>query len=216
MNVVITYRHGGDELYYALIRDAFASAKRMGYKTISVGDFSDCDIHMPFVQDMPLMNWILAAQKHYIDSPEFDCNTVLFSPDALINRPLEEVFSQDFDAAFTIRDNKKYPINNGVIFIKPDNKRGLTRFWQSCLDICALYPPEIQGWYGDQKALWDACEAGYDCACGIKKAFLPCDQYNASPVNGRIDKVMLTSAFIIHLKGRRKEMMKQYKAAICR
>lgn len=213
MNIVITYLHKGRDEYLELIKDAFYSAKLYGYKCITVGDTPLGDIHIDFPasKEVHLMNWILAAQKEFIDSEYFDGYSVIFSPDALINKPLESVFTNYFDVAFTDRDNKKYPINNGVIFLKSHNKKGLSSFWARCLEICKGYALDIQDWYGDQLSLWDAYSAKEHEKLGVNVALLPCAIYNASPRKGQIDDNILKEAYIIHLKGARKTMMKLYK-----
>ena len=89
LKVVITYADLGNSDYVPLIDMAFASARKFGYKTVLVTDAG--------ATKETLMPWILAAQKKFIDSDDFDGNSVLFSPDCLINRPLEPVCDFDFD-----------------------------------------------------------------------------------------------------------------------
>lgn len=213
MNIVITYLHRGRDEYIEMIKDAFYSAKLHGYRCISVGNMPMGDVHIDFPasKEPYLMNWILAAQKEFIDSEYFDGESVIFSPDALINKPLERVFANYFDVAFTDRENKKYPINNGVIFLKDSNKEGLSAFWARCRELCKEYPFDIQDWYGDQKSLWDAYSAKEHERLGVGAILLPCEIYNASPRKGQIDDEILKDAYIIHLKGARKTMMKLYK-----
>ncbi len=213
MRVVITYLHKGNDEYLALIDQAFASAKRHGYETVIVGNYkghADHWIYFGVDKESRLMNWILAAQLAFIESPLFDCESVLFSPDALINKPLDKVFELDFDVAFTDRDNKKYPINNGVIFLKP--AQGIREFWLLCLAKCRTYSEDIQDWYGDQLSLWDVYNSGAHERLGVKAMLLPCDTYNASPKQDVIDRRMIENAYVIHFKGKRKHMMKQYEA----
>lgn len=218
MNIVITYCHKGNDEYPVLIKDAFKSAERFGYNTVSVGNYALGKQHIDLAYDREplLMNWILAAQKSYIDSPLFNCNSVLFSPDAIINKPLEPVFSKSFDMAFTNRNHSKYPINNGVIFIKPGKNSGISGFWGDCLAICKNYSIDIQEWFGDQKSLWDAYQNEVYLKYGLDVSMLPCDKYNASPSAHVFDGSMINDAFVIHLKGKRKHLMAQYMGAVCR
>lgn len=217
MHVVIVYQHRGDEGYLELIRLAFASARNHDYETFLVGDVELGDTNIRFLRENEplLMNWVLAAQLLYIESPFFTQDTVLFSPDALINKPLEPVFRQGFDVAVTDRVSKICPINNGVIFIKPENKKRIAAMWRKCLEICKSYPQEKQEWWGDQQSLYDFLQRGYDKEIGVKVKTLPCHTYNASPSNrAEVEEGMLDDAFIIHLKGNRKTLMGEYWKAI--
>ncbi len=221
MKVVITYQHRGDDQYIELINAAFASAKRLGYETVFIGsDFVNIEadhlITFPAEVEPKLMNWILAAQLYYIDSYLFDCNSVIFSPDALFTRPVDEVFDLGFDMAFTIRDNDKWPINNGVIFLNPDMKILIAQWWELAIGLCKGYPTETQDWYGDQLSLYDLWLTGRHKQLGLNVCMLPCEVYNASPRNGQdLDTKLIKSAYIIHLKGPRKTMMQEYWDAIC-
>jgi hypothetical protein len=96
MNIVITYLHKGKDEYIPLINHAFESAKKYGYRTIMVGNVDCGDVFIPFgeSEEPLLMNWILAAQLEYLKSEHFNENTVIFSPDALINKPLDEIFDK--------------------------------------------------------------------------------------------------------------------------
>lgn len=217
MNIVITYHHGGDNRYLELIEMAFQSAKRLGYKTVLVGNIHAGDINFrpPIDEDDYLMNWILKAQLSYIESDLFDTDSVFFSPDALITQPLEKVFKQKFDVALTNRSNRRWPINNGVIFMKPENKRRIAQYWNEAIKICAGYPIDIQKWYGDQQSLGDLVAKNYAGEIGLNLALYPCGKYNCSPKNGNFDTSLLDQAMILHLKGKRKDLMEKYWDALC-
>jgi hypothetical protein len=219
MNIVIVYRDEGQNSYLPLIEMAFKSAKRIGYQTILITSnpnlqLADFNIIMPYEQEEFLMNWILAAQLAYINSGFFDVNSVLFSPDALIIKPLSDIFSKEFDVAFTDRDNKKYPINNGVIFLKPNNQPLLSNLWEQALLICKSYDLEIQKWFGDQLCLHDLLVKQIDKKLGVIVKLLPCETYNASPKI--LDYSFLTDVYIAHFKGKRKHLMKEYWSKINR
>lgn len=220
MRIVITFQRRGDASYLPLIEMAFASAKKFGYETVMVGPDALCaDHHIRFTPDMEplLMNWILAAQLAFIVSPLFDQPSVIFSPDALVVKHLEPVFREMFDVAFTDRKNPRWPINNGVIYLKPAKKNQLGAFWREALRICRGYPVETQEWYGDQQSVHDAYMQGYHLGLGVNVALLPCSTYNASPlrITETIDKQLLNQAYVIHFKGKRKGMMQKYWDLIC-
>lgn len=217
MRIVITYRHHGDDRYIALIKQAFASAKRFGYETMLVGYGPVGDAWMPDASEEEyLMNWILAAQLQFIESDFFNQDSVLFSPDALIVRPLEQIFEQDFDIGFTVRDNPRWPINNGVIFLKPQNKEKIADYWKFAISVCKSYPVETQKWYGDQQSVHEVYAQGSHEQIGLNVKLLPCAKYNASPRLGPVDHELLKYAYIVHFKGKRKPLMKEYWGAICK
>jgi hypothetical protein len=214
MRVVITYQDKGDDSYLPLIDMAFKSAKRLGYHTVTVGNLDAGDEHIPFDADREkhLMNWVLAAQLAYIESDMFDQPTVLFSPDALFVKAVDDVFT-GFDIAFTTRANPRWPINNGVIYLNHKNKDKIAEFWKSCLKTCRNYPLEIQDWYGDQQSLYDVLQSGKHSDINITT--LPCEIYNHSPHSGYINDNDLKNAYILHFKGKRKNLTSSYWGKIC-
>jgi hypothetical protein len=215
MRIVITYNHRGDDQYLSMIDLAFKSARRLGYTPVLVGNTKHADIIFSEKEEDRLMNWVLAAQIAYIRHPMFDCNSVIFSPDALIVRPLQPIFDEVFDVGFTDRQNPRWPINNGVIFLKPQHKERIAAFWEDGLKICKAYPEDIQNWYGDQQCLKDLLVQERHIHHEVAVRMFPCSQYNASPDDKEIDASMLNSAYIIHLKGKRKPMMQKYWEKIC-
>lgn len=219
MRIVITYLHKQDDQYAPLIDMAFASASTLGYETVMVGNIDAGDIHInfPAEREPRLMNWILAAQLAYIESPLFNEPSVLFSPDALIMQRLEPVFDKCFDVAFTDRKNSRWPINNGVIYLKPEHRVRIAALWRDALALCKTYPVETQDWFGDQQALHDVYMQGNHLRHGLVVQLLPCAGYNASPrMEEAVDEYLAASAYVIHLKGKRKDMMKNYWDYLCK
>lgn len=173
-------------------------------------------IEFPADKEEHLMNWVLAAQQAFIKSSLFDRNSVLFSPDALIARRLDDIFDMPFDMAFTNREHRRWPINNGVIFLKPTNKKRIGCWWEDARTTCKSYPLETQQWFGDQQALHDLYLQGFHVDYGLNIRMLPCERYNASPiVSTELDDKLTKTAYIVHLKGQRKEMMSKYWDLIC-
>lgn len=212
MRIVITYRSEGRNEYIPLMEAAFASAKKLGYETVLVGDdVTPCDHHIDLKGPPHLMDWILRAQWSYISSNLFDCNSVFFSPDALIVKPLEPVFEKDFDLAVTVREHEKYPVNNGVIYIKPECKHAMAMFWTDVRIRCDNYEENIRRWGGDQLALHEELAAHGDEPRGMKALRLPCDTYNASTEQMKpADIIRLRDAYVVHFKGARKSAMLGY------
>ena len=211
LKVVITYADLGNSDYVPLIDMAFASARKFGYKTVLVTDAG--------ATKETLMPWILAAQKKFIDSDDFDGNSVLFSPDCLINRPLEPVFDFDFDLGVTSGFNPDYPINNGVIYLKHQCKEKLSKLWGEMVARCLTYSPELQRWYGDQKAMHEIIREANDKPYGLNVKRLIASKYNASfnsdPKYHESNNLMAQSAYVLHFKGKRKAQMAEWWEKLC-
>lgn len=221
MRIIITYQQRKDHSYQTLIGMAFDSAKRFGYSTVLVGNtYMHGDYKLEFLpeEEPLLMNWILAAQLAFIESPLFDQPSVIFSPDAIVLKPLEEIFDRGFDVAFTDRKNPKWPINNGVIYLNPSRRAELAAFWRRALEMCKTYPIETQEWYGDQQSLNDLLVAGVHHQLGLNVELLPCEVYNASPMRpGQgFNKRLVKDAYVAHFKGKRKDDMKEYWRVLCK
>lgn len=216
---VITYRHEGNEEYPHLIEMAIESAARFGIETIVVGNLCfDGAKFLAFNGDaeLHLMNWVLAAQRYYLNSIFFLQNSIFFSPDALFIHHPKIVFEKNFDVAFTVREHKLYPINNGVIFLKPAGREKIVQFWDRCLTRCKEYPLDIQGWYGDQKSLADELDNGAAKRIGLDVLTLPCSIYNAhTDQKSGLDHAFLARALIGHFKGKRKNRMENYHRYLC-
>jgi hypothetical protein len=207
---VIVYRHQGKEEYLDLIQIAFASAKSHGMRTSLVTDYPDCDADhvIPFTSGIALMEWVLAAQLEYIRSDLFAGNAVLFSPDAVFMKPVEEVFD-GFDVAVTTRISGGMPINNGVIFLNPERKGDLIRLWEMFLFSLRQMPQTLRNWYGDQVSMQHVLFEHNDAPLGLRVKRLPCRIYNATP-QWFHEEDALDDAYIVHFKGARKAAMKAF------
>lgn len=228
MKIIITFFNKGAEKirdvkssdYHDFIKLAFESAKKFGYETILVTSGAEFENNADHVirlnDDEPfLMNWILKAQKAYLQSDLFNDNSVLFSPDALIRKELTPIFEKEFDVAFTERPAKKYPINNGVIYLKPKNKNRLIQLWDEFLYRCDQYEFDQKHWFGDQKSIIETFEYYGKEPFGLKVLKLPCELYNASILTNDLevqeaDPLLIEKSYILHFKGARKNLIKQY------
>lgn len=223
MKVVVTYFDYGKD-YLELLKMAFASAKLFGCETVlvtstDIGAGQDHTIKVSHPGENVLMPSILEAQKAYIDSALFDSNSVLFSPDALVARSLGPVFEKNFDLGVTQGTTMDYPINNGVIYIRPETKEKLSQLWSDMITRCYSYSERFQRWYGDQKAMQEIISEANDKPYGLNVKRLLSRFYNASFSMkhpwGANDELMLHSAYVIHFKGGRKNYMADYFKKIC-
>lgn len=219
MKAVITYYHYGDDEYLNLMRMAFASAEMFGCETllvtsddINVGQ--DVTLKVAPAGENVLMCGILEAQKAYIDSALFDSNSVFFSPDALVARPLGLVFNKPFDLGVTQGTSMEYPINNGVIYIKPEAKENLSLLWADMIARCKSYSEKLQAWYGDQKAMHEVIHAAGEKPHGLRVKRLLSMPYNAVFSHERpwcaMDDLAFHTAYVMHFKGKRKARMAEF------
>ncbi len=210
MNIVITYRYG-DPDYLALIGMALENINTWDYKPFVVGDcgFAGAN-NIHYESRALLMVWILEAQKAYMESRYFNKDSILFSPDTLIIKPIE--FPKcDLGVTLNYLQPVKHMLNNGVIFIKPRHKDKLIKLWEDAIKICKSYPQALQEWGGDQMALQEVLVVNDWEPYGLKVKLLNCEDYNASITknNPIEDKRILERARIIHFKGERKKKMAQ-------
>lgn len=218
MKVVITYFDYGKD-YLELLKMAFASAKLHGCETIlvtssDIGVGQDATIKVPHAGEDVLMPSILEAQKAYIDSALFDSNSILFSPDALVARSLGPVFDKSFDLGVTQGTTMDYPINNGVIYIRPETKEQLSKLWSDMIARCKTYLPKFQKWYGDQKAMQEIIKEAGDRPYGLNVKRLLSRPYNACFSHHRnwcaYDDLTWHTAYVLHFKGERKARMAEF------
>lgn len=218
MKVVITYFDYGKN-YLDLLKMAFASAKLYGCQTVlvtssDIGAGQDETLMVDHPGENVLMPSILEAQKAYIDSALFDCNSILFSPDALVARPLGPVFDKPFDLGVTQGTSMDYPINNGVIYIRPEVKEQLSRLWADMIARCKSYPTRFQKWYGDQKAMHEVISEANDTPYGLRVERLLARPYNCCFSHARewcaYDDLTWISAYVLHFKGERKVRMAEF------
>lgn len=198
-NVVLTYRHNGNDTYLSLIKIVEENVHKWGYDIIS-SEYGDLET--------PLMLWILQSQKMYLQSPLFDRDSIFFSPDALIIKPFEFP-ACDLGVTLNYLQPVKHILNNGVIFVSPKHKDKLVKLWDDAIRICSAYSSSMQEWGGDQMALQEALIAKDWHPYGLDVRLLNCDDYNASITknNSEEDKRIINKAKIIHFKGERKKKM---------
>ena len=159
----------------------------------------------------------------YAESAAFTRDTVFLDSDALVNRPLDEVFGLDFDVALTYRDvSGLMPVNEGVIFLSARRPPAVRHFLRRRLALYERLAADsfITGYYGDVKR-WrggqlslNAMAYGlgpyspyrvYECA-GASIRMLPCDTFNFTAGEGEAASAVehLDDRYVVHFKGTRK------------
>ncbi|QMS90666.1 hypothetical protein HUN01_24920 [Nostoc edaphicum CCNP1411] len=161
----------------------------------------------------------LVSQLHFLKSHEFKSDIVFLDSDILVNDNIESLFSQEFDLALTVRDDKEMPINGGVIYISKRNKEAVVAFFEKLYLLYTEKYIEKSQWWGDQHALADAInwQKGSQVDPGnieidsIKILLLSCDIYNFSPdYESDLDVYELKERKVLHFKGPRKKYMNVY------
>jgi hypothetical protein len=164
------------------------------------------------------------ALSGYAVSEAFARDTVFLDSDALVNRPLEEIFSLGFDVGLTYRNTPELmPVNEGVMFFSARRPQRVREFLQRRLatyDRMAV-DPLIMGYYGDIKR-WrggqlslNAVTYGliphspyrlYETSAGTMIRMLPCDTFNFVSGEGEAASAIeqLEDRYIVHFKGNRK------------
>lgn len=101
-----------------------------------------------------LMLWILEISALYLESKEFDQNTVFISPDSLVCGPLN-AFS-DFDIGLVARRGKfreAKSLMNGLQFWPIKARDKLVALYREALRIARTLEPKIQQWGADTMPL---------------------------------------------------------------
>ncbi len=130
---------------------------------------------------------------------------IYLDTDILIRRDLSPLMALDFDVALTKRTHEVItpngvdvgslmPYNGGFIGVKDKT------FWPEVVDRMAGYDPDSQKWYGDQVALVEAAK-------GRNIIELPTKLYNRIVKKVNLD---VSGAWVLHFKGRGKEVMESY------
>lgn len=215
--------------YISMIEMMFASARLfdpdatltlLTNQTTACGSFSK--IGRVIRRSIDVRNLMLERTKlqlNYIQSNDFRQPIILLDSDILINRPLDPIFSRDFDVALTWRKNKEQPINGGFMILNNTRPEISKNFFER---YASIYEQKYQGqagWWGDQLALRDSVGlslAEYSSEIiidseGCRIFLLPCRIYNFSPENNfqGFDSP-LSDKFILHFKGERKRFMKSF------
>jgi len=144
------------------IRMLTVSAERACGVPVTV--LTDATTPMPFpVLRYPttttrLQPWLTEIRLAYLESPDFDDNTILVSPDTLLLGDIGTVFAQAFDLALLVRMHPKFEgqwkaILNTVQWWRHNAKTALIAFYREALAIGVALPEDLQVWGGDTEAL---------------------------------------------------------------
>jgi hypothetical protein len=118
-----------------------------------------------------LMPWILEVSLQYLQSAQFDQDTVMISPDALVYQDLRHFFRGDL--GLVIRYGEKYrrkPLLNGVQFWRYGAGPQLATFYREALELALTLPEGLLRWGADTEPivrLLAPLDAGGYERCGL-------------------------------------------------
>lgn len=169
--VVAPYRPFPMEADHHIELEAFDWIAAIRMMSESVRRWSDCPIHvltdvdtdlpMPALQyetkERRLMLWYLEIAACYLESADFDCDTIALDSDQLIFADLGKYFSKGIDLSISFRPDPKHakdiPILNGVQFWSKRAQKPLAQFYRRALEIARTLPAERIRWGADSDAL---------------------------------------------------------------
>lgn len=136
---------------------------------------------------------------------------IYMDTDMLVQRALSPVMALDFDAALTKRGHDiidpngvnvgaLMPYNGGFVAVKDKT------FWPEVADIMRRQDADSQRWYGDQIALAEAAKSR-------SIVELPIRIYNCTVKRADAD---VSRPWVLHFKGRGKDVMESYYARTIR
>lgn len=148
-----------------------------------------------------LMLWILDVSLRYLQSDDFDQDTVLVSPDTLIRGDLGRWFTGS-DLGVLTRQTPKFvhkPILNGVQWWAHHGKARLIAFYTDALDLAKTLPEALLRWGADTEPfvrLLEPIQFGAVYRKDLRVQF--------------IDSSRLRPQVIVDFKGQRKREMAAY------
>lgn len=171
-----------------------------------------------------LMLWILDVSLAYLQSDDFDVDTVFVSPDTLIQRPLSGGFKADLGVI--VRPGYAYaarPILNAVQWWRVDAKAALIVFYERVLGLARSLPEPILRWGADSEPLRQLLApivCGYSRRAGVD--VYAHDQHHwmtslpprTMEAFDRDEVPNLLQTPVVDFKGRRKHYMGRYAEAL--
>jgi hypothetical protein len=186
----------------------------------------ECAIMAP--EHMPLMEKVIFAQRAFLAHPHPDLGAdpdliVLPDVDCLANRALDEAMPANAGLAVTHKGPKFRRRINNVAYVR-DRQLGV-RFLDAAYRVLEGWPMERRQWGGDQDAWgevlgdpahWapgEAAERWIACTAVGTVDVYPCATHNRPLADDGGLRKRHRQAFMIHLKGPRKQHLERFMAA---
>ncbi len=144
---------------------------------------------------------------------------VFMDTDMLVLRRFDELLAGGADLAVTVRRDRTWPINAGLVVARKTREEGVEAFFDRLVACCEDLPEDEKRWYGDQVALARvlAPEPGrfkhayVGTRDGLTVRFAPSRLYNQTPRPWMLRLALYRGAArILHFKGGRKARMAFY------
>lgn len=167
-----------------------------------------------------LMLWMLEVAVRYLDSDDFDDDTVMVCPDLLVYHDLQPYFRADLGLLVRGEKFRDRPVINSVQWWRVAAKARLVPFMQTALAIAQTLPESIIVWGADTEPLRRLIEPIHSGGAGLRQgvsvAMLPFDEI-VHELSSR-DWTRLSTGLpiappplaITDFKARRKVMMRAY------
>jgi len=159
-----------NELHQELSDFDWNEAIRMLFHSVAIACrceahvITDVDTHLPLpalkyaTTHRRLMLWNIEVCLRYLESDDFDQDTVMLDADQLVYHDLSKFFIPGVDLAVLVRPTLKHrdswkKVLNGVQFWSYRGKARLVHFYRQALEIAEALPEDLQRWGGDTQAL---------------------------------------------------------------
>lgn len=213
--------------WIAAVRQLVESAEKACRCPVHVVTDVDTDLPVPSLQyatrHRRLMLWVLEACLRYLESDDFDRDTVMLDIDQLIYHDLAPFFPPaGIDVGILVRPQSKHrvdrgqPFLNGVQFWSYAGKARLVAFYQRALQIAEQMPEHQIVWGADTDAVRELLEPltiGLHERAGLRVAMLDSDRVLESFTRMYYKQFQRDGVFpvpmvpVLDFRGRRKEYM---------
>ena len=129
---------------------AYSAKVRANVETLAI---TDQELPVPHLRykttEESLMLWVLEVSLLYLESDDFDQDTVFISPDALVFGPLDLFGQWDLGVLYRGVKYGKHPLLNGFQWWPLASKARLVTFYRECLSIARDLSKGQKRWGGD-------------------------------------------------------------------
>jgi hypothetical protein len=153
---------------------------------VPVQTITDVDTDLPVptlkypTRHRRLMLWTLEAIVRYVESSDFDRDTVVLDCDQLIHQDLRQFFSSNVDLGLLVRATPKHAhtwkkVLNGVQFLSVRGKKRMGQFYREALTRAEQMNDGLVAWGADTAAIRDMVEPvslGVHTRCGARVSLI--------------------------------------------
>jgi hypothetical protein len=185
------------------------------YALTDVDTYLSGSVHSYATVERRLMLWLLEVTLCYLKSDDFDDDTILISPDALVLEDLSGWFRADL--GLMVRTGTKYvdkPLLNGVQCWRLEAKDRLVAFYARVLQVARQSDPRLIRWGADTEPIVELLApllAGrFDRGDLSVFGFRAGDVFRSVPPTPPRHGQAVRTAPILDFKGLRKRFMADY------